>query len=86
MVISPVTERPQGLHLSTQTLKSSSTSCFKYFAIVNFARKANVLAVVRAYSRNKGMHAIFQKKSKKGLKGAKYLKIWAKMYKISIIL
>ena len=37
----------------------------------------------------KGMHAIFQKKgkkgqnnNKKGQKRAKYLKIWAKMYKI----
>ena len=29
--ISPVIERPQGLHSSTQTLKSPSTSCFKYF-------------------------------------------------------
>ena len=44
--------------------------------------------VVRTYSR-KGMHAIFQKKGKKGAKKifrkgqkrAKYLKIWAKMYK-----
>ena len=31
---------------------------------------------------SKGMHAIFQKKDKKkGQKRAKYLKIWAKMYK-----
>ena len=35
---------------------------------------------------SKGMHAISQKKGKKmfkkGKKGEKYLKIWAKMYKI----
>ena len=31
---------------------------------------------------SKGMHAIFQKNGKKGQKMAKYLKIWAKMYKI----
>ena len=31
---------------------------------------------------SKGMCVIFQKKGKKCLKRAKYLKIWAKMYKI----
>ena len=31
---------------------------------------------------NKDMHVIFQKKGKKNLKREKYLKIWAKMYKI----
>ena len=31
---------------------------------------------------SKGMHAIFQKKGKKEQKRAKYLKIWAKKYKI----
>ena len=31
---------------------------------------------------SKGMRAIFQKKGKKMAKRAKYLKIWAKMYKI----
>ena len=28
-----------------QTLKSSLTSCFKYFAIINFARETNAPAV-----------------------------------------
>ena len=31
---------------------------------------------------SKGMYATSQKKGKKGLKKAKYFKIWAKMYKI----
>ena len=31
---------------------------------------------------SKGMRAIFHEKGKKGQKRAKYLKIWAKMYKI----
>ena len=31
---------------------------------------------------SKGMHTIFQKKGKKCLKRAKYLKIWAKINKI----
>ena len=30
----------------------------------------------------KGMHAIFRKRAKQEQKKAKYLKIWAKMYKI----
>ena len=33
-------------------------------------------------SENKDMHVIFQKKGKKNLKRKKYLKIWAKMYKV----
>ena len=40
-----VTERPQGLRSTTQMLKSSSTSGFKYFAIINFARETNALVV-----------------------------------------
>ena len=36
---------PLGLNSSMQMLKSSS-SCFKYFVIINFARKTNVLMVV----------------------------------------
>ena len=36
--IPPVIERPQGLHSSTQTLKSPSTSCFKYFAMIKFSK------------------------------------------------
>ena len=31
---------------------------------------------------SKGMHTIFQKKAKRGQKRAKYLKIWAKIYKV----
>ena len=31
---------------------------------------------------SKGMHAIFQKKGKKGQNREKYLKNWGKMYKI----
>ena len=29
-----------------QTLKSSSTPCFKYFAIINFAKKTTAFVVV----------------------------------------
>ena len=36
----------------------------------------------RAILESKGMYAIFQKMSKKCLKRAKYMKIWAKIYKI----
>ena len=36
--ISLVIERPQRLRPSTQTLKSSSTSCFEYFAIIKFSK------------------------------------------------
>ena len=46
LYISPVIKGPQGLHSSTQILKSLSTSCFKYFGIINFARKTNSLTVV----------------------------------------
>ena len=36
--ISPAIERPQGLRLSTQMLKSSSTSCSKCFMIIKFSK------------------------------------------------
>ena len=43
--MSSIIERPPGLHSSTETLKLSSTFCFKYFAIINFARKVNALVI-----------------------------------------
>ena len=36
--VSPVIERPHGLCSSTQMLRSSSISCFKYFVIINFSK------------------------------------------------
>ena len=45
---SPFTEKPQRLRSPTQTLKPSSTSCFKYFAIIKFKDKwqTNALDIV----------------------------------------
>ena len=41
-------KRPQGQHSTTQRLRSSSTSCFKYFVIIKFKKfcKTNALMVV----------------------------------------
>ena len=36
--LSPVLERPQGLHSPMQMLMSSSTSCFKYFVIMKLSK------------------------------------------------
>ena len=39
VAISPVIEMPQGLRSSTQSLKSSSNSCLKFFVKINYARE-----------------------------------------------
>ena len=43
VAISPVIEMPQGLRSSTQSLKSSSNSCLKFFVKINYAREKNAL-------------------------------------------
>ena len=53
-----------------------------YLSLKLWVHQYLVMKYTRPFVESRGLHAIFQKRAKKGQKRAKYLNIWARMYNI----